>query len=85
MRNVIFRIFANSIFNLLGPVSVVMTLEMHIPCVTISIYSLGILMILNLLLIVLTLILLINYSGDVWRFYEAIKHKGLALLTKFNK
>lgn len=77
--------YIHSIFNLLGPVSVMMTLKMHIPCVAISIYSLGLLIFLNLLLIVLTLVLLINYGGDLPSFSGAIKDKGLALLAKFRQ
>ena len=41
--------------------------------------------VLNLALLTVLIVLLIKYDGDVPRFSDTIKHKGLALLTKFNK
>jgi membrane protease YdiL (CAAX protease family) len=77
--------FVHGSINAIGTFWLLFVIDFKISCVAVSATLMVFYIVLNLALLTVLIVLLIKYDGDVPRFSDAIKHKGLALLTKFNK
>lgn len=77
--------FVHSAINTLGIFWIILVINLRIPCLSVSATAMVFYIVLNLALLAALIVILIKYDGDVRRFSEAIKHKGLAILTKFNQ
>lgn len=77
--------FVHSAINTLVIFWMILVINLRIPCLSVSATVMVFYIALNLALMAALIVLLIKFDGDMRSFSEAFKHKGLALLTKFNK